>query len=81
MERRIRQDFTINLFNTKMNLKIFVIDFLITFAVAFIVTAAVTFSYSLIIHGEGIIGWETAFQLSIILGIIFSLLNRRNNKQ
>lgn len=66
-----------------MNFKIFIIDFLITFAIAFIVTAAVTFFYSLIIHGKGIIGWETAFQLSIILGIIFPLLSKhdKNNKE
>jgi hypothetical protein len=64
-----------------MNFKIFIIDFLITFAVAFIVTAIVTFFYSLIISGDGIIDWETVLQLSIILGIIFPLLNRHNKKQ
>lgn len=58
-------------------MKNLIIDFVITFIVVFIVAAAVTFLYSLIVHGNSVIGWETAFQLAVIFGIVVPWINRR----
>jgi hypothetical protein len=58
-------------------MKNYITDFIITFIVAFVVTAAVTFLYSLIVHGKGIFNWETAFQFAVIFGIIVPWINRR----
>jgi hypothetical protein len=52
-------------------------EFVITFIVAFIVTAAVTYFYSLIVHGKGIANWETATILAIILGLLMPWTNKR----
>jgi glycerol uptake facilitator-like aquaporin len=53
------------------------IEFVITFIVVFIVTAAVTFLYSLIVHGKGVANWETATILAIILGLLMPWTNKR----
>ncbi len=53
-----------------MNTKELLINFTITFALTLVITVVVTFLYSLIVHGTGIIDWETSFRLAIILGIV-----------
>lgn len=42
------------------------------FALTFTVSAIVTFFYSLIVYGTGIVDWETAFRFAIILGIVLT---------
>jgi hypothetical protein len=56
-----------------MNAKKFLLDVAVTTPVTFVVAAAVTYLYSLIAHGSGVVHWETAFQLAIILGIVLPL--------
>ena len=58
-------------------MKNLIIDFVITFIVVLVVTAAVTFFYSLIVHGKGIANWETATILAIILGLLMPWKNKR----
>lgn len=58
-------------------MKKFIIDFTITFIAALIVTAAVSYLYSLILHGNGIINWGTAFSFAIVLGIVVPWINYR----
>ena len=64
-----------------MNIKQYVIDFAIMFAVVFVVNLAVTFLYSLIVHGSGVIDWETAIRFGIMLGFILPWMRRREKKQ
>ena len=64
-----------------MNIKQYVIDFVIMFAAVFLVNLAVTFLYSLIVHGSGIIDWETAIRFGIMLGLILTWMRRREKKQ
>ncbi|MCF6334286.1 MAG: hypothetical protein L3J12_00910, partial [Spirochaetales bacterium] len=47
---------------------------------AVVVSAIVTFLYNLIIHKVGIVDWETAFRLAIILGIVLTWSNAREKK-
>lgn len=60
-----------------MNVGKLLVDFAITFAVTLVVAALVTLLYNLIAHGTGMIDWETAFQLAVILGIAIPLSNSR----
>ena len=64
-----------------MNIKQYVIDFVVMFAVVFVVNLAVTFLYSLIVHGSGVIDWETAIRFGIMLGFILPWMRRREKKQ
>ena len=64
-----------------MHIKKFLIDFAFTFAVTLVVAAAVSFLYSLIVHGMGAIDWEHSFRMAIILGILLPYLKTRENKQ
>jgi hypothetical protein len=57
-----------------MDIKKLLINFITTFALTLVVTAIVTFLYSLIVHGAGIVDWETSFRLAIILGIVHYFL-------
>jgi hypothetical protein len=64
-----------------MNTKQTFVYFLGMFALTFVVSAIVTFLYSLIVHGAGVVDWETAFRFAIIFGIIFTWEKRkRRNK-
>jgi len=64
----------------KMNIKRFASDFVVIFAAALLVNVIVTFLYSLIVHGAGVIDWETAFRTAIILSIVLSWIQQREKK-
>ena len=64
----------------KMNIKRFASDFVIIFAAALLVNLIVTYLYSLIVHGAGVIDWETAFRTAIILSIVLSWIQQREKK-
>ncbi len=61
-----------------MNTRQFLLDVALTILVTFGVTAAVTYGYSLVVHGTGIIDWETAFSLALVLGIVLPLSRLRS---
>ncbi|HJH26424.1 MAG TPA: hypothetical protein C5S37_06525 [Methanophagales archaeon] len=63
-----------------MNIKQIFVYFAGMFALTFVVSAIVTFLYSLIVHKVGIVDWETAFRLAIILGIVLTWTNVREKK-
>ncbi len=63
-----------------MNIKKYVIDFVLTFAIVLVVSIIVTFVYSLVAHGQGVVDSETAFRLAIILGIALPWLQQREKK-
>jgi hypothetical protein len=60
-----------------MNTKSFWLDMAVTIPVTFVVAAVVTYLYSLIAHGSGLVNWDTAFHLAIILGIVLPLTRAR----
>jgi len=64
-----------------MNIKQIFVYFIGLFALIFVVSAIVTFLYSFIVHGIGIVDWETAFCLAIILGIVLTWMNVREKKK
>lgn len=63
-----------------MNIKKFAIDFTIIFAVTLLVSVIVTFLYSLIVRGSGVIDWETSFRSAIVLAIVLPWIQQRANK-
>ena len=63
-----------------MNIKRFASDFVVIFAAALLVNVIVTYLYSLIVHGAGVIDWETAFRTAIILSIVLSWIQQREKK-
>lgn len=64
-----------------MGIKQYAIDFVVMFAIVLVVNLIVTFLYSLIFHGSGVIAWDTAFQFAITLGLILPWVRRREKKQ
>lgn len=64
-----------------MKFKTILVEFVTVFAVTFVAAVIITFLYSLIVHGAGRIDWGTAFELALILGIIFPWLNARKSKK
>jgi hypothetical protein len=63
-----------------MEAKRLVVDMVITSSAAFCVAAIVTYLYSLIAHGAGVVNWETAFELALVLGIVIPLAGGRDRK-
>jgi len=63
-----------------MNAKQFLIEMTTTASVTFVVAAIVTYLYSYFVHGIGIVNWETAFDMAIILGIILPLSQTHSDK-
>ena len=64
-----------------MDIKRYAIDFALMFAIVLVVNLIVTYLYSLIIHGQGVINWETAFEFAITLGIVLPWVRRHAKKQ
>lgn len=52
-------------------------DVIMTIPITFVVVAVVTFLYSLVAHGKGLVNWETAFQLAFVLGIVLPFSRAR----
>jgi hypothetical protein len=63
-----------------MNLKTFLVDFVIVFAVTVIVSAFVTSLSNLIVHGESTVNWEASFRYAAIFGIVLSSTGIRRRK-
>ena len=53
-----------------MNAKLILLEVGLTFAVTLVVAAMVTHLYSLLVHGAGVVDWETSFRSAIIFAII-----------
>ncbi len=52
-------------------------DFVVVFALAFAVTAAVSFLWSLLAHGAGVVDWGSAVRFGIIFGILLPWMGNR----
>ncbi len=57
-----------------------IVNFILIFAITLIVSAGVTFIWSLSFHPTTKVNWETSFQLAIILSIIITILDAKNQK-
>ncbi len=55
----------------KLNLFLTII---VIFAISFIVSIGIKYLYSLIVHGTGVFGWQSAFQLSLTLAIVLTII-------
>ncbi len=51
------------------------------FILAFVVSVAIKFLYTLIIHGTGVFGWQSAFQLSLTLAIVITTVQYFERKK
>jgi hypothetical protein len=56
-------------------------SFVIILVLVFLVAAAVSFLYSLIVHGSGRVDWESAVRLGIILGIALPFARKLEGKK
>ncbi len=64
-----------------MNIKKLLLIFAGIFALAFVVLVITTYLYSLIVHGTGIIDWETSFLFAITLGVVLTWIETKESKQ
>jgi len=64
-----------------VNIKQYVFDFVLMFVIVFVVNLAVTFLYTLIVHGSGIMDWESAIRFGLMLAIILPWMRRAEKKQ
>lgn len=64
-----------------MNIKPIFMYFVGIFALVLVVSTIVTFLYSLIVHGTGMVDWETSFRLALILGIVLTWTNARGREK
>jgi hypothetical protein len=64
-----------------MNIKKYAIEFADTFIKVLLVGMIITFLSHLIIHGSGVIDWETSLRLALILGIALPWIRQRKKKQ
>ncbi len=55
-----------------MNVRIVFWDFVANFSLTIVVAAVVTFFWSLIAHGSGIINWEISFVLAIVMSAVLA---------
>jgi hypothetical protein len=54
--------------------------FIIYFALVFFVTGVVSYLYSFIAHGQGIIDWEAAIRFALIFGITLPIVRELENR-
>ena len=64
-----------------MNAKTVFWDFLANFSLTIVVGAVVTFLWSLIAHGSGIIDWEISFVLAMVMSIVLASRKIQELKQ
>jgi hypothetical protein len=61
-----------------MNIKTCAIRFLYLFGIVFVVSVVVSYLYSALVHGEGIIDWGNAVRQGIILGIVLAWVQSKD---
>ncbi len=57
--------------------KVLLVEGTVIFTLTFVVTALVSFIYSLVAHGTGVVDWESAIRFGLILGIVLSWTRSR----
>jgi hypothetical protein len=46
-------------------------SFVVYFVLVFIVNALVTFLYNTLLHGTGLVDWESSLRFAVIFGVVF----------
>jgi len=64
-----------------MDMTKFAIEATMIFSIVLVVSVIVTLLFNLIVHGYGVIDWETSFRISLILGVALPWIHRREKKQ
>lgn len=64
-----------------MNLKSILRGFIVYFVLVIIVSAVVSYLYSHIAHGQGVIDWESSFRLAFIFGVALPIVNEFERKK
>ncbi len=64
-----------------MNVKDIVTSFFIVGPIVFVVALIVAYLYSLLVHGNGVLEWETAIRLALILGITLPIVRQLDKKK
>jgi hypothetical protein len=64
-----------------MSIVSFFRSFIMIFLLVFVVSAIITFLYSLIAHGIGVVDWDSAFRFGLIFGISLPLVRRMEGKK
>jgi len=60
-----------------VSVKTFVSQFLIVFFIAFIIMILVTYFWSLVFHGSGIVDWRISFIFAFLFGVLLASLKSR----
>jgi len=64
-----------------MHIKQVIVNFFIVSALTFVVASAVSFLYSLVLHGNGVADWGSAIRLAIILGFVITWVESKDKNQ
>jgi hypothetical protein len=54
--------------------------FVVYFALVFIVSVVVSYLYSLVAHGQGVIDWELSYRLGFIFGVSLPIVSEFERK-
>jgi len=60
-----------------LKIKLFFLEFLKFFLITLTIAIFVTYLWNLIVHSYGLVDWETSFRLAIIFGIVFGIINTK----
>jgi hypothetical protein len=64
-----------------MNIKDVAVGVISTGAVVLVVSLVVTWLYSALAHGSGVLDWESSIRLAIIFGITFPVVRALEKKR
>jgi hypothetical protein len=57
-----------------MNLKNILRGFIVYFVLVLVVSAVVSYLYSLIAHGQGVLDWESSFRFAFVFGVTLPIV-------
>jgi ABC-type sugar transport system permease subunit len=55
--------------------------FVVYFVLILVVSAVVSYLYSLVAHGQGVIDWDSSFRLAFILGVTLPFVSELERKR
>jgi hypothetical protein len=64
-----------------MNIKNFLQGFAVMFVLVFAVSAVVSLLYSLLVHGTGIVDWESSIRFAFIFGIVLPTIQEIDRRK
>jgi len=64
-----------------MNLKNIMRGFIVYFVLVLVVSAIVSYLYSLVVHGQGVIDWGSSFRLAFIFGVALPIVGEFERKK